>query len=92
VRTPERIREDLCDRLTENPFVDASDVEVTISGSEVVLEGTVDSETSYLQTQASAEEVIGVTHVHNHLAVRSKLDPAPTAGDAVNRMPGSRRR
>src|SRR5882672_9564291 len=58
VRTADRIREDLCDRLTENPFVDASDVEVSVSGSEVILEGAVDSETAYRQTQAIAGEII----------------------------------
>jgi osmotically-inducible protein OsmY len=70
VRTADRILEDLCDRLTENPFVDASDIEVSVSGSEVILEGTVDSDTAYRQTQAIAEEIIGVSHVRNHLAIR----------------------
>src|SRR5947207_489547 len=28
-RSPARIYEDLCDRLTENPFIDASEIEVT---------------------------------------------------------------
>jgi hypothetical protein len=32
VRSPARIYEDLCDRLTENPFIDATDVEVTVAG------------------------------------------------------------
>jgi hypothetical protein len=41
VRSPARIYEDLCDRLTDNPFVDASDIEVVIAGTEVTLNGTV---------------------------------------------------
>ena len=44
IRRTERIREDLCDRLTENPFIDASDIDVAVTGSEVVLTGTVDSD------------------------------------------------
>lgn len=93
VRTAERIRDDLCDRLTENPFIDASDIEVTVNGSEVALEGTVDSEIAYKQTQAIAEEVIGVTHVHNHLTIRPGGGEArPTPGDTVNQFLGTRRR
>src|ERR1700724_1315301 len=41
VRSPARIYEGLCDRLTDNPFVDASDIEVGIAGTEVMLNGTV---------------------------------------------------
>ena len=43
-RSPERIYEDICDRLTDNPFIDASDVEVRVGGPEVTLTGSVDSE------------------------------------------------
>src|ERR1700680_4989957 len=35
---PARIYEDLCDRLTDNPFVDAADIEVGITGTEGTLE------------------------------------------------------
>src|SRR5262249_53650608 len=93
VRTAERIRDDLCDRLTENPFIDASEIEVSVNGSDVVLEGVVDSETAYKQTQAIAEEVIGVTHVYNRLVIRPDGEETrPTPGDTVNQFLGARRR
>jgi osmotically-inducible protein OsmY len=83
IRRPERIREDLCDRLTENPFVDASDIDVTVTGSEIVLTGTVDSDIALRQTQAIAQEVIGVTRVDNRLTIRGG-ETHPTVGDRVN--------
>src|SRR5437588_92462 len=38
-RSPARIYEDLCDRLTESPFIDATDIEVTVAGTEVTRSG-----------------------------------------------------
>lgn len=40
-RSDERIREDISDRLTEAPDVDASDITVAVSSREVILTGTV---------------------------------------------------
>src|SRR4030081_2128258 len=70
VRSPARIYEDLCDRLTDNPFIDASDIEVTVAGPEVTLTGTVRDRIALRQAQAIAEEVAGVSHVHNRLLIR----------------------
>lgn len=83
VRTPERIREDICDRLTENPFVDASEIDVAVAGTEITLSGTVDSVTEFNQVQEIANEVVGVTRVNNRLTVRDGTLRA-TAGDEVN--------
>jgi hypothetical protein len=55
VRSPARIYEDLCDRLTDNPFVDAADIEVGITGTEVTLNGTVNDPIALRQAQAIAE-------------------------------------
>ena len=40
-RSDERIREDVCDRLSDDGMVDASEIEVKVSGAEVTLDGTV---------------------------------------------------
>src|SRR4030081_1131471 len=62
VRSPARIYENLCDRLTDNPFVDASDIEVLVGGTEVTLRGMVKELIALRQTQAIVEELAGVTH------------------------------
>ncbi len=92
VRSPARIYEDLCDRLTDNPFVDASDIEVGIAGTEVTLSGTVGDPIALRQAQAIAEEVAGVTHVHNRLQLRPAGERETTPGDAVNAALGTERR
>ncbi|MFX7506872.1 SWFGD domain-containing protein, partial [Acinetobacter baumannii] len=40
-RSDERVREDVSDRLTDDAYIDASDIEVTVSGGEVTLTGMV---------------------------------------------------
>jgi hypothetical protein len=88
-RTPERIYEDICDRLTDNPFIDASDIDVATSGTEIVLSGSVDSAIALSQAQQIAAEVVGVSHVHNRLRVRPDADRREeTPGDQVNRAMG----
>jgi BON domain len=89
LRSAARIYEDLCDRLTENPFIDASEIDVTVSGTEVTLSGTVADVIAMRQAQAIAEEVAGVTHVHNRLQIRDAGEPEATPGKAVNEALGA---
>lgn len=85
IRSDQRIYEDICDRLTENPFIDPSDIEVRVDRGEVMLTGTVDSATELRQIEAICEEIVGVRHLHSRLALRSGAAGAPSAGDRVNR-------
>lgn len=70
-RSDDRIREDLSDRLTDDPFIDASDVEIDVKGAEVTLTGSVDSRSARRRAEDLAERVSGVTHVQNNLRVSS---------------------
>jgi hypothetical protein len=68
-RADQRIREDVSDRLTDDPDVDASEIEVEVLNAVVTLRGTVgDRRTKYL-AEDLAEEVFGVEEVHNELRV-----------------------
>ncbi|HEX3406540.1 MAG TPA: BON domain-containing protein, partial [Caulobacteraceae bacterium] len=71
-RSGERIREDVSDRLTDDAHLDASDIEVSVTGTEVTLNGTVDSRTAKRRAEDCADDVIGVTHVQNNLRVRPR--------------------
>ena len=68
-RSDERIREDACDRLTDAPFLDASDIEVTVRNGEVTLSGTVANREQKRRSEALIEQVTGVREVHNTLHV-----------------------
>ena len=69
-RSDERIREDVNDRLGDDYYIDASDIEVKVENSEVTLTGTVTSRTDKRRAEDIAESVSGVTNVENRLRVR----------------------
>jgi osmotically-inducible protein OsmY len=69
-RSDERIREDVCDRLSEDPRVDASEIEVMVASGEVTLSGTVASREQRRRAEDDAESVSGVKHVQNNVRVQ----------------------
>lgn len=79
VRSDERIREDVCDRLSDDPIVDASNIDVLVAGSEVTLSGTVESREERRRAEECVERISGVSHVQNNLRV-SASGSMPDAG------------
>lgn len=71
-RSDDRIRDDLNDRLTEDPYVDATDITVSVAGGEVTLDGTVDHRKAKRRAEDLADSVSGVRHVQNNLRVRQQ--------------------
>ncbi|MBM3604534.1 MAG: BON domain-containing protein [Alphaproteobacteria bacterium] len=69
-RSDDRIREDVSDRLSDDRHIDASDIEVSVSGSEVTLTGTVESRFAKRHAEDLAESCSGVRHVQNNLRVK----------------------
>lgn len=68
-RSDERIREDVCECLTHDPRVDASNLEVSVKNCEVTLSGTVNSREDKRRAADLAEYISGVKDVHNNLRV-----------------------
>ncbi|CAO3429980.1 BON domain-containing protein [Azospirillum doebereinerae] len=66
-RSDERIREDISDRLTEDPRIDATGIDVSVAQGEVTLTGTVGHRADKRRAEDIAEAVSGVTHVQNDL-------------------------
>jgi len=94
-RSDERIRDDVNDRLTDHGHLDASDIELTVSGGEVTLNGAVTRREDKRRAEDLAEQVSGVKHVQNNLRVRDAALSAKsgsygsaTAGAAANQTPG----
>jgi hypothetical protein len=69
-RSDERIREDVNDRLTDDYYIDASDVEVMVENGEVTLTGSVRVRTDKRRAEDIAESVSGVRNVENRLRVK----------------------
>ena len=101
-RSDERIREDVSDGLTDDGYVDASDIEVAVRGGEVTLSGTVDDRMAKHRAEDIVESIPGVRHVQNNLRVREPRRPEPaaateaagmaTTGGASTAIAGARRR
>ncbi|WP_066555648.1 BON domain-containing protein [Croceicoccus bisphenolivorans] len=73
-RSDERILDDVCDRLTEDRYVDARDVTVTVQEREVTLDGTVSSKAAKRRAEDCTDLVSGVTHVQNNLRVSNRYE------------------
>ena len=69
-RSDERIKEDVNDRLSDDYYLDASDVEVMVENTEVTLTGTVRNRNDKRRAEDLAESVSGVTNVENRLRVK----------------------
>ena len=79
-RSDERIREDVSDRLSDDHHLDASDIEVSVSGGEVTLNGTVENRFAKRHAEDLAESCSGVTHVQNNLRVRERQSDFSRSG------------
>lgn len=69
-RSDERIRELACERLTEDPHLDASDIEVKVQDGEITLEGYVSDRRAKWWAEELVHPSPGVTEVHNRLKVK----------------------
>jgi osmotically-inducible protein OsmY len=71
-RSDERVREDVCERLMEDEWLDASNIEVTVAECEVTLNGSVNSREEKRRAEDLAEQVFAVKDVVNRLRVVSE--------------------
>ncbi|MBT1701798.1 BON domain-containing protein [Chryseosolibacter indicus] len=70
-RSDERVLEEINERITEDPYIDALEVTVAVQGGEVILTGSVSDRAEKRRAEDIAESVSGVTHVENRLRVIS---------------------
>jgi len=59
------------DRLSDDPYLDASDIEVSVSSIEVLLTGFVSSRPDKRRAEDLAESVSRVSHVQNNVRVKT---------------------
>lgn len=69
-RSDDRIHEEVCERLTHDPHVDATDIEVLVSEGVVTLSGTVDDRQSKRTAEDLAHEVWGTKDVQNQIRIK----------------------
>lgn len=83
-RSDGRIQDDVNDRLTDDPFLDATHIDVSVEKGEVTLAGTVGARADKRRAEDLADEVSGVRHVQNNLRIQdasASASPPASAGD-----------
>jgi hypothetical protein len=68
-RSDDRVREDVNERLTADPRIDASDIDVRVQNGEVTLSGTVDERRTRRLAEEIIEDLPGVRDVRNEIRV-----------------------
>jgi osmotically-inducible protein OsmY len=68
-RSDDRIREDVCEVLTQHGNIDASEIEIDVKNGEVTLRGTVDSRQTKRMAEDAIEHLSGVREINNQLRV-----------------------
>lgn len=69
-RSEDRIREDVCDRLSDDGYLDATDIEVQVQSDDIILTGTVNDRNQKRRAANIAESVSGVRNVENRIWIR----------------------
>lgn len=81
-RSDERIKEDVHDRLTDHPYLDAYEIVVAVADGDVTLAGTVGSRYEKRLAEDLSATVSGVNNVQNNLRAREAGSNAvSTTGD-----------
>jgi len=72
VRSDERIRDEVCERLTHHPLIDATLLDVHVQDGEVSLTGEVLDRRMKHMVEDVVDEVHGVKEIHNQLRVTDR--------------------
>lgn len=68
-RSDDRVKEEVCERLTHHGHLDATNIRVSVLDGEVTLEGTVSSRQEKRLAEDTVEHLSGVKDIHNHLRI-----------------------
>ena len=71
-RSDQRIREIVCELLCNDPYVDASDIEVEVRNGEVVMTGSVADRYAKRIAEDLAATILGVVNVESRIHVNEE--------------------
>lgn len=84
-RTDERIRDEICERLTFTSGIDVREVSIDVDKGKVTLGGTVQTRGQKYDIEDLADNTFGVTEVENNIRVqRQDVDAAVTGAGGFN--------
>jgi hypothetical protein len=73
-RSDQRITEDLNDKLSDDGYLDASEIEVSVKEGVVTLQGTVSDRSAKRYAEDLAEGISGVSNVENRIRVKNSSE------------------
>jgi osmotically-inducible protein OsmY len=79
-RSDERLKEMICERLTDDPAIDASNVTIDVTGQVVKLTGMVDDRSTKYEIEELVERMGGVKDIDNQLRVQSSRSGFQSSG------------
>ena len=82
-RSDDRIRDDVCERLTDDPRIDASNITIDVNQGAVTLNGVVPERHMRYAAEDLVDDAMGVESINNQLRVQSR-------GDTTSMASGSR--
>ena len=87
-RSDDRVREEVCDAMTDDPLLDASEITVAVSQGEVTLTGSVTTRDQKRRAEDVAECISGVRDVANQLRIARPNGHPHTATQPVAQASG----
>jgi len=87
-RTDERLREQICEVLTDNDQIDASDLDVIVKDGEITLTGTVEDRRMKVLAERIAESFSSQREVRNSIRIRRQVD-STRSGEVRGRVSSS---
>ena len=79
-RSDERIKEEVCDLLTRDQFIDAEDIEVEVRDGEVTLSGFVPDRRMKHMAEDCVERALGVKDVTNNIRLKRDMSSSSDTG------------
>ena len=73
-RSDDSIKDEVCRKITDDPAIDASEIEVVVSDAEVILQGCIDSRDNKRGLEDLVESVRGVRHLENRVRIQKPGD------------------
>lgn len=88
-RSDERLKEMICERLTDDPSIDASEITIEVTQQVVKLTGTVDDRRTKYEVEELVERFGGVKDIDNQLRVQSSGSRSGGQGQQAGSTTGS---
>jgi hypothetical protein len=85
-RSDDRLKEVICEKLTDDPMIDASEISIEVTGQIVKLTGTVDDRSTKYEIEELVERCGGVKDIDNQLRVRSGSSQSSQMGSQGGSM------